>query len=230
MTTGLRRRFIMTRAAIALVSLASLSAATVVTGFAISRALATDGAAPATSCSTTTACVEGDNTSSGPGVKGTSAKGHGVVGTTKSKGTQTTAHAGVLGQDLQTGIGGVFNDGVEGTSTDGTGVFGSSTNSAGVEGISPNGTGVGGMGGSNNFGVIGQAAVGVAGFANAGSTVGVEAANSTTGDAFLAYGTGGNLFRGNNSHSLDVFAVDDAGDVSAAGNVSASNVVDGLQG
>src|SRR5215472_17071977 len=218
MTTGLRRRFIMTRAAIALVSLASLSAATVVTGFAISRALATDGAAPATSCSTTTACVEGDNTSSGPGVKGTSAKGHGVVGTTKSKGTQTTAHAGVLGQDLQTGIGGVFNDGVEGTSTDGTGVFGSSTNSAGVEGISPNGTGVGGMGGSNNFGVIGQAAVGV------------EAANSTTGDAFLAYGTGGNLFRGNNSHSLDVFAVDDAGDVSAAGNVSASNVVDGLQG
>ena len=207
----------MTRAGIAIATLASIAAATVVTGSNLTRADATDGAQPNTSCATTTACLEGDNTSTGPGVKGTSTKGHGVVGTTKAKGT-TSSHAGVLGQDLQTG-GGKLNVGVEGTSTNGIAVFGLSTNFAGVVGESTTGLGVSGSG---TTGVFGDGTVGMDGF---GSNEGVEGDSSTSGDAFFANGIGGLLFRGNNSQSQDVFLVDDAGDVLDSGAVESVGAV-----
>src|SRR5437879_6195251 len=130
---------------------ATAASATIAAGSGATRAEATDGAAPAISCATTTACIEGDNTSTGPGVKGTSAKGNGTVGTTKSKGTSTgTSRAGVIGQDLQSG-GGTLNFGVEGISMNGTGVEGTSTNGIGVSGTSilnnqGQGTGVFGRG------------------------------------------------------------------------------------
>src|SRR5215472_7373124 len=130
----------MTRAAIAISALASFAVATVVTGSVLTRASATDGAQPSTSCTLTTACIEGDNTSTGPGVKGTSAKGHGVIGTTKSKGsTGSNSHAGVFGQDLQNNIGSFLNSGVEGTSNYGFGVFGQALNGIGVRGEGFNG-------------------------------------------------------------------------------------------
>lgn len=205
----------MTRAGIAIASLASLAAATVITGFAISRAEATDGAQPNTSCATTAACVEGDNTSTGPGVKGTSTKGHGVVGTTKSKGTTSgTDHAGVLGQDLQTG-GGPGNAGLEGTSTNGTGVVGTSTNGPGVA-----------ASGTEGVNAVGT----VDGVLGTGTLEGVEGENTVggSGDAVLANGFGGDLFRGNNSSGNDVFIVDDGGNTDVAGSVAAAFEVSGL--
>lgn len=199
---------VMTRAGIAISALASIVAATIVAG-SIIRADATDGAQPNTSCATTTACLEGDNTSTGPGVKGTSTKGNGVVGTTKSKGTTpTNSHSGVLGQDLQTG-GGVDNVGVEGTSTNGTAVVGNSTNGIGVAGS----------------GFDGVVAAGSYGVDAVGSVEGVIGENNATGDAFFANGRGGLLFRGNNSQGVDVFLVDDAGDVFNSGAVQSVGAV-----
>jgi len=203
----------MKRASITIATLASLAVATAVTGSALTRADATDGAQPNVSCATTTACVEGDNTSVGPGVKGTSTKGHGVVGTTKSKGTtNSNNHAGVLGQDLQTG-GGTLNTGVEGTSTNGVAILGSSVNNVAVVGKSTNSEGVSGNG---FFGVFGSGAFGVYG---SGTSEGVTGQDGSTGDAILANGGGGLLFRGNNSNSADVFIVDDVGNTSVGGSL-----------
>jgi hypothetical protein len=201
----------MTRAGIAIVTLASLAVATAVTGFALTRANATDGAQPNTACATTAACIEGDNTSNGPGVKGTSTKGHGVVGTTKAKGASVgTSHAGVLGQDLQTG-GGALNAGVEGTSTNGTGIHGLSTNNAAVFGES-----------TISVGVEGTGEVGVEG---AGANEGVFGFSNPTGDSFLAEGEGGNLFRGVGTNSLDAFIVDNLGNTSVGNNLTAAGAV-----
>src|ERR1700758_4517881 len=95
----------MTRASIAIAASTSIAAATLLTGSGLTRADAMDRTQPATSCATTTACIEGDNTAKGPGVKGTSAKGYGVVGTTKAKPTMfVSGRAGLLGQDLQNSI------------------------------------------------------------------------------------------------------------------------------
>jgi hypothetical protein len=186
-------------------------------GSLLTRANATDGSAPITSCATTSACVEGDNGSNGPGVKGTSSKGNGAVGTTKSKGTtQGTSHAGVLGQDLQTS-GGRGNVGVEGTSTNGTGVealggvFGvlgesSADNGDAVEGSS---TGTGG--------------IGVLGFSVGPTSIGVEGIGVI--DNIFASGEGGNLFRGNNSHGVDVFVVTDTGDTTVGGGLQVQNTI-----
>lgn len=215
----------MTRSGIAIVSLSSVAAATIVTGAALTRAEATDGAQPNTSCATVAACIEGDNTSTGPGVKGTSTKGQGVVGTTKSKGTTpSNSHSGVLGQDLQTG-GGSHNNGVEGDSTHGIGVVGTSTSNDGIEGISTSLAGVVGSGDTGTYGVgssVGAVGVGV--------TEGVQGDIGPGGDAFFANGNGGNLFRGNNSSSVDVFIVDNGGNTSVGGNVSAGGGVFGTTG
>lgn len=218
----------MTRASLAFATLASLAAATLVAGSALSRADATDGSQPSTACATTTACIEGDNTSTGPGVKGTSTKGYGVVGTTKSKGTTPgNTHAGVIGQDLQTG-GGILNYGVEGTSTNGTGMIGLSTNLYGGQASSTNYIGFVGTG--QIYGVQGNGLT--AGVAAAGGTDGLIAQEGPQigGDAVLAVGTGGNIFRGSNSSALDVFLVADSGDTSVGGAVTAGGPVSGSNG
>src|SRR5437667_11970913 len=76
MTPGRKGRLVKL-AVMAGIFVATAASATIAAGSGATRAEATDGAAPATSCATTTACIEGDNTSTGPGVKGTSAKGNG---------------------------------------------------------------------------------------------------------------------------------------------------------
>lgn len=204
----------MARASIAIAAFASIATAAVVTGSVLTRADATDGSLPNTSCATTTACIEGDNTTNGPGVKGTSTKGFGVVGTTKAKPTMfSNGRAGLLGQDLQTGPQYTDNAGVEGTSTNGIGVLGQSPNGVGLWGIGYNGiTGEGGPVGI--FGV--------------GSEAAIQADGDPSGDSFFAV-SDGTLYRGNNGLQ-DTFVVDSAGDVSAAGTVDASNDVEGLEG
>lgn len=215
----------MRRAGIAIAALASLAAATVGTGSILSRANATDGAQPNTSCATTTACIEGDNTSTGPGVKGTSTKGLGVVGTTKAKGTtMANGRAAVLGQDLQSGSSSFFNAGVMGTSTNSIGVWGTSTNNVAIFGNSTNYVGVTGQG-SIGLGAVGNSI----GVLASGTTEGVQGGTGL-GDAIYATSFGGNLFRGNNSNSLDVFVVDNSGNTSIGGALTAGGAVTGLNG
>ncbi len=211
----------------------------VVAGTTTMRAEATDGTLPNASCASSAPCLEEDNTSTGSGVKGTSAKGSGIIGTTKAKGTSpTTAKPGVLGQDLQTG-GGNGNAGVEGTSTNGRGVYGIG-GFAGVEGEGLVGV-YGSSSAASETGVLGfssgqygGAVVGQSSGPSSEAVVGIG--GSTTNDVFFANGGGGNLFRGNNSHAVDVFVVDDAGNTKIGGNalvtggVAASGVVQGGSG
>jgi hypothetical protein len=76
-----------------------------------------------TCSSSTTACAGGANTSSGPGVEGTSARGKGVVGQTHFNSTAASnGQFGVFGQDLSTS--GQFDEGVRGKSARGMGVHG----------------------------------------------------------------------------------------------------------
>jgi hypothetical protein len=100
-----------------------------------------------TSCGGKTACFEGDNTSTGPGVSGLSAKGDGLLG-------KTGSGIGVAGA---TGGG----TGVSGTSSTGIGVLGNSNTGDGIRGNS-NATagfanGVYGVTNNHGAGVEGQA-------------------------------------------------------------------------
>jgi len=222
----------MSRRSVAYLILGTVAAATILAGSALTRADATDGAQPSNSCATTTPCLEEDNTSTGPGVKGTSTKGHGIVGTTKSKGTTPgNSHAGVLGQDLQTG-GGQGNAGVEGTSTQGQGVEGTGrigvlgSGVFAVEGLSTATAGVGVFGNANGSGS--------AGIEGVGNSIGIE--GSGLNDNVFANGIGGNLFRGNNRQAADVFVVADSGDtyvggtLQVVGQISSNGEVTGLDG
>ena len=85
-------------------------------------------------CTSSLPCIEYDNTSTGPGMKGTSAKGRGVVGVTTFNSTSSSSGTfGVFGNDLSTS--GFFDAGVKGLSVRGTGVVGTSTSGIGVEGV-----------------------------------------------------------------------------------------------
>ena len=173
------------------------------------RAEATDGTQPNASCSSSTPCLEEDNTSTGSGLKGTSTKGNGVIGTTKSK----LSKAGVLGQDLQTTYTADF--GVEGLSAVGTGVLGEGP--TGLEGVGTTGGVIRGV-----YGWATQSgSVGVMGESDGAGGEGVQAITGGANDAFYADGFGGNLFRGNNSQATDVFLVTDAGDTAVGGTLTA---------
>ncbi len=103
-------------------SIKSVIGASVVSSFATTALLTMHPAAyaasafatvaSAVSCATSGSCVSGSNTSSGPGVSGTSAKGYGVEGISTS------------------------NDGLKGISTSSNGLSASSTSSYGVKGES----------------------------------------------------------------------------------------------
>jgi hypothetical protein len=120
-------------------------------------------------CGTTTACVSGTNTKSGPGIAGTSAKGTGVSGI-------STGNTDVMGSSNATNGDGVFGQtkafgsGVDGYSPHGYGVFGGSSDGFGMYG-STGGNGTGAYGSSvsgigvwghslNAYGVVGSGVVG----------------------------------------------------------------------
>lgn len=158
------------------------------------------------SCATTVACTGGTNSSTGPGVQGRSAHGHGVVGDTTFNSTNNTnGESAVFGQDLSTS--GVFDMGVQGVSIRGygvrgksasnVGVRGDSTSSVGVEGTSTNANAVVGNS-TNSIGVVGQSAsyVGVFGqgvsyglYGSATTGYGAVGASSNLG----VYGVGDNF-------------------------------------
>jgi hypothetical protein len=154
-------------------------------------------------CSLATACILGENSSTGPGVTGKSTNGFGVQGNgiTGLKGVATKNY-GVNGTSA-------FNYGVFGTSTaeessgvagttpssDGSGVYGyttSSTGGIGVEGLSKTGYGLyGAATQGGGYGVVGQAqtdGIGVFGGTDAGD--GVDA-SSNSGTALYAQALGG---------------------------------------
>src|SRR5471030_1744778 len=143
-------------------------------------------------CSQSAPCQAYSNAGTGPGVRGintsSSASGSGVVGTATSNAT------GVSGQG-NTGIG------VLGSSTNNLGVAGTSTLSVGVVGNSTSLTGVEGITNSSKA-----------------TNAGVQGDNNATTVAVRASGFGGPLFVGNNSSSIDVFTVDDGGNVNVAGD------------
>jgi hypothetical protein len=92
---------------------------------------ATGGIDP--TCTSSLPCIEYDNNSSGPGVRGVSLLGNGLIGFTHSNSTlQSNGKAGVFGSDLSSS--GVFDSGVHGLSMRGNGVFGDSFGS-GASGV-----------------------------------------------------------------------------------------------
>jgi len=127
------------------------------------------------SCTGTGPCQEYDNTAGGSGLKGTSAKGNGLVGVTNyNKSGATTGSAGVSGTDTATKN--YKNSGVLGTSTIGLGVSGVSTSNSGVSGSSTNYVGVNGIGAvSGVFGTV--TGVNSGGYPQ-GGVEGVDAVNS----------------------------------------------------
>lgn len=136
-------------------------------------------------CATVSACVIGNNTSSGPGVQGTSALGEGVTGQAKfNSTTSANGQAGVLGQDLSAS--GIFNAGVSGTSVRGVGVRGTSSSNAGVSGISTSATGVRGTSTSAS-GVVATTNTGPQAILGQGvTTVGVAGRVTSSGTGVLA--------------------------------------------
>ncbi|MBI4469817.1 MAG: tail fiber domain-containing protein [Acidobacteria bacterium] len=156
------------------------------------------------------AIIEGNNTSSGVGVRGDSSSGTGVFGSSG-------------------GISGVWGTNVG----NGPGVLGHASNGPGVEG-STFGSGPGVMGSSVTFGVEGRSSsgVGVLGFSNGngggvegislGSGTGVTA-RSVSGVCVLGISGSGDLFLGT-SGGLDRFRVDNDGDVFAKSYTPPSDI------
>ena len=94
-----------------------------------------------TLCSKTSACVEGDNASTGPGLEGISAKGNGVIGQTTFNSTSASnGQAAVLGQDESAS--GTHDAGLMGTSIRGTGIVATSKSGNAVNATSSSGTAV----------------------------------------------------------------------------------------
>ncbi len=155
-----------------------------------------DGGVIDPTCSSSLACIEYDNNSNGPGVKGHSLKGNGLAGFTFLNSTSASgAKNGVYGQDESTagsfnsGVGGksVLGTGVSGVSSRGVGVSGTSTGSFGVYGTSADTAGVDGngfygiYGVGTSYGVVGTSSTGYGSFLS-GSLVGAYG-SSTSGSA-----------------------------------------------
>ena len=89
---------------------------------------------PDISCTSGSPCIEYDNMSTGPGIKGTSLKGNGVAGTTFfSSTTIGNGTAAVVGNDMSTS--GAFDKGVFGTTKLGAGIKGTAVSGVGAWGF-----------------------------------------------------------------------------------------------
>ncbi len=145
------------------------------------------------------------NKGTGPSLQGTSDKGNGIVGQTKLNNGGFTGATAIVGQDLGT-TGAQANAGVGGTSVEGTGVFGTSTSGSGIFGSSNSSVGVDGISVSS-YGVAGTSTSGTG--VTGGGVIGVTGAGSA--ESIVAYGQGGELYRGVSSGFADVFDVLDDG-------------------
>lgn len=161
------------------------------------------------SCTSANPCIEYDNNGSGPGVRGVSLSGNGLNGITRVKSTSAAnGREGVFGNDLSTS--GIFNSGVTGGSLRGTGVTGYSTSGTGVVGI--------GAFGSQSYGSSSGTFV-------EGGTTGaeiIETSMSTSSEAVQVVADGGRLFRGENGNLVNVFTVEQNGDIHITGKIFTS--------
>ncbi len=152
----------------------------------------------AVSCATSGACVSGSNTTSGPGVSGTSAKGYGVEGVSTSndglKGISTSSN-GLSGSSKSAfGAKGISSTsyGVYGASVTGGGVYGETSSTkvkqAGVMGVdrSSNGTA--------NDGVYGTVTNG--GWGVEGTSLNGASGGGVTGHSSTAIGVAGESYKG----------------------------------
>jgi hypothetical protein len=153
------------RTAAAATVLAGLAGATFTAAHPASASTLIDRIASLVTCGTTKACVAGTNTSSGPGVAGSSKSGVGVSG-------YSVSDAGVYGSS-SSGLG-VYS--VSG----GSAVYGISLSDAGVAGYSSSVTGVQG------FTDTGVAGVFQSGGVNAVTVANTNATNPFTANAFTA--------------------------------------------
>jgi hypothetical protein len=181
------------------------------------------------SCATTAACVIGNNTGTGPGVQGISRSNAGVLGqstsgtgvrgtsssTTGVTGTTSTGNQAVLGQAISTvGVTGRTTStgsgvGVQGlTAGFGTAVLGNSASGIGIQGV-----------GSHSVGVLGNGNTGVEGEDLSGT------ASASSRTVLFANGFGGQLFRANNSHGVDVATISDFGILNSFAIVAGSSAV-----
>lgn len=176
-----------------LFSVGALVFALALSAFIASNGKAVGAIFAVTSCTLTTACIGGSNASTGPGVQGSSAKGHGVLATTTFASSNTSnGESALLGEDLSTS--GVYDMGIQGTSVRGYGARGKSTSGIGMRGDSTSGAGVEGTSGSS-YAVFGQSTsyLGVYGvgptyglYGSATTGYGVVGVSSNTG----VYGSG----------------------------------------
>jgi hypothetical protein len=135
----------------------------------------------AVTCATSTACVEGDNTGSGPGVTGTSAKGTAIIATGVSGLTANATSGNGVTVTTSTGYG------VNALSKSGIGIKGTSYAQVAIEGV-----------GNSSFGVEGQTSAGQAAVYGKSSTSGGygvwgQMSGTTSGTAVYGsatYGTG----------------------------------------
>jgi hypothetical protein len=99
------------------------------------------GAVVDPACTSPSPCIEYDNNSTGPGIRGVSLSGNGIGGVTKFDSTSSSnGKAGLFGNDTSTS--GVNDSGVSGTSARGNGLLGTSNSGPGVKGVSTNSYGV----------------------------------------------------------------------------------------
>jgi hypothetical protein len=154
------------------------------------------------------------NKGTGPSLQGTSDKGNGIVGQTKLNNGGLTGATALVGQDLGTS-GAQANAGVGGTSVEGTGVYGTSASGAGIFGSSSSSVGMNGVS-SSSYGVVGASNSGT-GVSGSG-TVGLSGAGSA--QSIVAFGQGGELYRGVSSGLKDVYDVSDDGSVVSSGQIT----------
>jgi len=141
-------------------------------------------------CGTPTACVTGNNTGSGAGVAGISAKGNGVNGQTKASSyTSGAVYGNAVGK--ATGVYGVSNSGygMIAKSASGNGLYATSAASSGI-GLEGTGGGYGAYGySSGGSGVQGSSSSGTGVIATSNSGFGLLA-ESSSNDAIHGYNYG----------------------------------------
>ena len=211
----------------------SLMLAVVLGIAAIVPASASVSPGPGPLCHSTSACFAGKNSSTGPGLAGTSALGNGITATTASNlntlfpfgDVFIGAASGLAGTDNSSNATGNSNLGVLGLSLNGSGVAGATISTdpsgqAGVEGAdannSPSSANVGVFGFSlEDIGVFGQSRDGIGVFAN------VRNAGAT---ALFMHNKGGGVlmrgFVGSGTSATKVVELDGAGNLTLAGSLT----------
>lgn len=161
----------------------------------------------AVTCSTTSACVSGTNTKSGPGVSGTSSSGAGVTATSTS------------------------GNGVIATTSSGTGVSGTSKSAHGVNGISTTSSGVFGSTTSGAAGVLGQTVSSYGVFGDASSTSIIT--SGVYGSSYQGYGVYGQSLHGDgygvegDGNTIGVIGTSSAG-AAVLGSTSTGIALEGI--